>query len=1176
MSAFGVFSIIVVTKVTLYDSGGKGHVCFGIIFCIVAVCLFGNLHTAGAQNLAKNWYFGANAGITFVDGSPEVLTDGQINTFEGSATISRASTGEMLFYTDGVTVWNRLHNPMPNGTGLHGDKSTSQSALILPMPGNTFNYIIATPAPITSSNINGRCFCLKYSIVDMRREDGYGDVAIKNEILEDDITEHLTATPDCEGGGWWIIARKRSYPAFVAFHVTSAGITKIPVVSVIKDGYEIRDAGQMNTSPSGARLVITSSAGLSLLFDVDRATGAIYNPVDLFNGARIGTHYGASFSKDERYVYTAVTTEFPAQGTTIYRWFVDSDDPEAILSSKESVAWFGNSEGWMPLQLGPDARIYIGRPGTNILARFNTPSMPNPGLQDSAVVLIGEVRSGLPNFPGSMLLQYRPGDSICRIPTARMEEVVTCVGECLRLVDDSKGIIDSWYWQIPGGNPSTSRNRSPNICYNSAGSFPIKLIVSNMYGSDTVNSWVRVLFPPTVTVTRNARICKGGSVRLTASGAKTYVWSPATGLSNTTSATPTASPLTTTQYRVIGTSAEGCADTASVVVTVTNPSAGPDRTVCNNDSVMLAASGAVSYQWSPATGLSNPNIANPVAKPTQTTAYVVTMRVDTCVVSDTVMVTVIESVQTTLSGPSVVCAGERFVVRANGNAPTYTWNGKGIVMADGDSAVVILFSESNIRVIGTAGYCSDTSMITVKVNPVSDIEIQSPNTDLCLGMWTSISAVTDALTIMWTPASGLSSNTGRTVVASPTQTTTYIAEARTGSGCSAFDTITISVTPFPLIDAGADKEMCKGSAVQMSSTGSAERYEWRPVAGLSDPFVLSPIASPESTTTYTLYASNGSCISIDSVTVYVSNLDLALSRDTSICFGSGVELQATGASRYRWDPPDGLSDASIPNPVATPRVSTVYQVVGVDALGCTDTKYLTVTVIDTASVRIVAGTVTAQVGLPNTGIPIYADVAQELLPLRVARLKATLITQADLFIPQSTDRGTLVPGLRGNERRAYLTFNDLLIVTERQKITEVRGITLLGKDNVGTLEWEEVEWTGVDCPTPVSTPGMIYVTGCGLPQRVLKIFAPTNVFVQPKPSLDVIDVLISGGEPGVFVVRIISTEGRVLRQEVGYRTEPEKSDILIMVNMSQTAGGFYQVVIDSPSQRYVYPIAWMP
>jgi hypothetical protein len=1147
-----------------------------VVLCIFGTCLFVIAQRAEAQNLAKNWYFGANAGITFLNGDPEVLTGGQINTFEGSATISRLSNGEMLFYTDGVTIWNRLHNPMPNGTGLHGDKSTSQSALILPMPGNTFSYIVVNPAPITSSNINGRCFCLKYSIVDMRREIGYGDVVVKNELLEDDISEHVTATPDCEGGGWWIIARKRSYPAFVSFHVTSTGITKIPVVSVIKNGYDIRDAGQMQTSPNGSKLVITSSAGLSLLFTVDRATGVVYDQIDLFNGTRVGTHYGASFSIDNKYVYTTVTTEFPAQGTTIYRWFVDSDDPNVILSSKESVAWFGNSEGWMPLQLGPDTRIYIGRPGTNILARFNTPSMPNPGLQDSAVVLIGEVRSGLPNFPGSMLLPVRPGDAICRIPTARLQELSTCIGECIRIVDDSKGFIDSWYWQTPGGSPSTSRDRSPNICYNSAGSFPVTLIISNLYGSDTVTSWVRVMFPPTVTVSGNSRICKGGSVKLTASGANSYVWSPAAGLSNPISATPTASPLTTTQYRVIGTSAEGCLDTAFVVVAVVSPSVGPDLFVCNGDSVMLTASGAVSYQWSPSTGLSNPNIANPIAKPIQTTSYVVTMRVDSCIVTDTLVVTVVESVQTTLSGSSAVCSGERFVLHAGGNATTYSWSGNGIIQADGDSAVVILFSESIIRVIGTTGSCSDTSTITVKVNPASRIEIQSTNTDLCLGMSTSLSASTDAPTILWTPSAGLSSDTGRVVIATPAVTTSYIAEARTNAGCSTFDTITISVTPTPLIDAGADMEICKGQAVRLSSTGSAARYEWRPATGLSDPFTLSPIASPATTTTYTLTAANGSCIAIDSVTVFVSNLDLTLSRDTSICFGSQVELLATGAASYRWDPPDGLSDVSSPNPIAAPLVTTVYQVVGVDVLGCTDTKYLTITVIDTASVRIVAGSVTAVVGEQNAGIPIYVDVAPDLLPLRVSQLKATLITQADLFIPQSTDRGTLVPGLRNSERRAYLTFNNLLIVTKHQKITEVRGIALLGKDDVGTLEWEEVEWTDVVCPTPKSTSGMLYITGCGLPQRVLKLFPPTNVLVQPKPSLDVIDVLITGGEPGSFVVRIVSVEGRIIREDVGIRNWSEESDVLITLNMTQAAGGLYHVIVDSPSQRYVFPIAWMP
>ena len=102
---------------------------------VVVQCLFFFLLNTSlfAQGEADNWYFGENAGVNFSTGSPVVLTDGQLNTTEGCSTISNSS-GDLLFYTDGITIWDRDHNIMPNGTDLSGDPSSSQSAIIVPKP----------------------------------------------------------------------------------------------------------------------------------------------------------------------------------------------------------------------------------------------------------------------------------------------------------------------------------------------------------------------------------------------------------------------------------------------------------------------------------------------------------------------------------------------------------------------------------------------------------------------------------------------------------------------------------------------------------------------------------------------------------------------------------------------------------------------------------------------------------------------------------------------------------------------------------------------------------------------------------------------------------------------------------------------------------------------------------
>ena len=92
-----------------------------------------------AQNQGYVWYFGHGAGIDFDSGSPVPIIDGQLNTEEGCASISDEN-GDLLFYTDGTTVYNKSHSPMVNGTYLLGDSSATQSSIILKKPNSTIVY----------------------------------------------------------------------------------------------------------------------------------------------------------------------------------------------------------------------------------------------------------------------------------------------------------------------------------------------------------------------------------------------------------------------------------------------------------------------------------------------------------------------------------------------------------------------------------------------------------------------------------------------------------------------------------------------------------------------------------------------------------------------------------------------------------------------------------------------------------------------------------------------------------------------------------------------------------------------------------------------------------------------------------------------------------------------------
>ena len=143
------------------------------IFCVIGFSVY-------AQYEASNWYFGENAGIKFNLGNNTISnsTDGQLNTREGCASISDDS-GNLLFYTDGVTVWNKNHSEMKNGFGLNGDSSSTQSAIIVPKPQDDNIYYVFT----VDNNLDDFNYGLNYSEINMTSDGGLGAVSEKNKNL---------------------------------------------------------------------------------------------------------------------------------------------------------------------------------------------------------------------------------------------------------------------------------------------------------------------------------------------------------------------------------------------------------------------------------------------------------------------------------------------------------------------------------------------------------------------------------------------------------------------------------------------------------------------------------------------------------------------------------------------------------------------------------------------------------------------------------------------------------------------------------------------------------------------------------------------------------------------------------------------------------------------------------
>jgi len=1142
---------------------------------LLAVIAFTAGEQAHAQRRSWNWYFGSQAGVTFRNGIPETLTDGVIDTDEGCAVFSNPANGNLMFYTDGMTVWDANHRVMPNGTGLNGDFSTSQSAMIVQWPGTTDSFAIFTPAPITTTQLGSRCLCLMYSVVDMSANGGFGDVVQKNVLLEEGVTEHLAATADCDEQGWWIIARRSSSSEFVSYHFTATGIAPVPTVSPAAALPAMRDVGQMHTSPDGRHLVITAQSGEAHLWKVLRTTGEIHSGISLFDGELVGSTYGASFTRDSRNVYISASISGLQVGTVVYRFRLSSDKGDSIRATREFLGLLPGSTKFAGMQLASDSNIYIGRPDQSVLARIFAPSSASPVLQDSVVTLSGVCRSGLPKIVGWIMGPHLPNDTSCLAPQISVEDHQLCQNDCYTPTVLSAGVVSRWEWSVPGAIPPTSSAQRPRFCFPTPGRAVGRLVASNASGADTTYFSVQVRTGPQIILEPEKLMCKGGSVVLNASGAQAYRWSPATGLSDTTSPAPVASPATTTTYRVIGTDAAGCIDSAEVTVRVVDLKAGPDQRICLGASVRLTADNAESYVWAPAGTLDDPKVQSPLASPTMTTAYTVTMTLGSCTQVDTVVVTVGSDLAVEVSGPTRVCPGERVRVVATGGSGTWTWSGAGVEPSDSASTFVTVTTPTSVIVALNNGDCIayDTLEIGVGGGPMLDVP---PDTSICRGESVALTVRSDASLITWQPQGSLNTDRGPTVTASPTTTTTYLVLASNGDQCSTIDSIRVVVRNSPTISAGPDKGFCVGGAVQISAVGSADTYRWEPATGLSNATVSAPVAFPDQTTLYVVTAERDGCIARDTVLIEVSDVRVTVSGPRTVCIGEPVELIAEGASVYRWDPPTGLSDATIANPIATPLQTTTYRVIGEDRFGCVDTQYVTIEVIDTLGLTIEAGDVTAEAGATDVGIPIYVNVDAGQLPVTIAQLRAAIVHDVGAFLPDSIERGQIVTSVRGTERVTYLVMRDVRVVATRQRVTLLRGTALLGELELVPLSWEDVSWSGLTCPREETIPGVLTITGCNLRSRVLRMFTPSTITVTSRPAHSAVDVLIEGGEPGSFSIELCTSDGRIVAATQVHRLLGSTDALRHQLDLSAVASGVYFVVVRTPSDVQTTPIAWLP
>ncbi|WP_375418244.1 Ig-like domain-containing protein, partial [uncultured Hymenobacter sp.] len=448
------------------------------------------------EKFINTWYFGNKAGLNFNGQAPPaktpaVLTDGQMVTPAGAATMSD-NEGNLLFYSNGETIWTRNHTVMPNGTGLAGNALTTDGPVAIRRPGSTTRYYLFT------QDARGGERGLSFSEIDMALNGGLGDIVAdtKNTPLTRRTAEKMTAVLHDNGCDSWIIvhgygeagsADPASGSAFLAYQVTATGVITTPVVSTEGPRHAPSVApqafrGQMKVSPDGRQLAVARfndgpvpANGTIELYDFDAKTGAVSNPRTLDSGE--GGYYGVEFSPGRTRLYATVLS--PPK----LLQFDLSLDPDSIAASKTVIPTPPGGPNLGSIQAAPDGKLYVARENQPLLGVISYPDSLGAAVaylaNDTAQALGGRLSGlGLPNFNQSFLVKLGFG-----------YEPVGC-REIKFQAGTSIPDPETYEWDFAGLGKSSEKD--PTFIFPAPGDYRIKLRVTKACLCKEIEAIIRV------------------------------------------------------------------------------------------------------------------------------------------------------------------------------------------------------------------------------------------------------------------------------------------------------------------------------------------------------------------------------------------------------------------------------------------------------------------------------------------------------------------------------------------------------------------------------------------------------------------------------------------------------------------------------------------------------------
>ena len=530
-----------------------------------------------AQQQHSYWYFGARAGIRFYPDSIVALTDSKIITNEGSASIADRN-GRLLFYTDGISIYNALHNVVPNGSGLWGNPSTTQVALIVPRP-RYYNewYIFTADANFGSKGV-------AYTHIRMDSSGHEGLILEKNEELFAPAAEKLTATLHANGRDFWLIAHEAGNNRYRSYLIDSSGI-QTSRYTVSETGIQqtvnwnaSNAVGSIKVSTNGKRMAAAILGESAFeLYDFNAENGRISNAITLTDTVKFANAYSVEFSPDSRFLYLSAT-RYPK----LHQVFITGNTAQELMESRFEIP-FARTDGQTSLQNGPDGRLYIGRAGS-YLSVLHFPSLfyPMCMLDESFVDLKGRTcYLGLPN-------QFHYNF----VPDFRYEQ--NCQNDTVSFAVNTLG-VDSSYWDFGDGKLFMTTAMELKHMYANSGTYRIKMKVFFESGMDSVEKELTIRQRKKPTLPADTVLCSNSPFVLSVfdSAFTSYRWSTGSRLPQ----------LSVTQSGIyhITTFDGSCNASDSIRISYRQPPQihlGADTLICEPDEIVLRTphfGGAIFY-----------------------------------------------------------------------------------------------------------------------------------------------------------------------------------------------------------------------------------------------------------------------------------------------------------------------------------------------------------------------------------------------------------------------------------------------------------------------------------------------------------------------------------------------------------------------------------------------------